>query len=287
MVAKEKTPKAKKQPKAKAQKTAKPKQVKILDTDLDKLRLAADTLEKMIEAKERADQMEAEAELAGERAKDAKAAYRTAKKKIDELIEAYRKPLPLFDGPKKKVEKPAEKPAAPAVTLPTVTIAGDEAVHGLPVGSSLPVWLVNPAGVLVTGPDGNPTAITDDEYTADVPTKDLIGQARSDGVLSDADAWREFVATKQAPAPEPNPVANDGWKALPLDAAGINGRGGKLLTEAGHDTLGKVAKLMRDHGQWWNKEVRGIGEETAAEIADRFADFWRDHPEHCQTEAAA
>lgn len=81
---------------------------------------------------------------------------------------------------------------------------------------------------------------------------------------------------------EGKPADNDGWKALPIDAAKINGRGGKLLTEAGYETLGAVAKLMADHGQWWPKEVKGIGEETAAEIADRFAGFWAEHPEFCK-----
>jgi hypothetical protein len=51
--------------------------------------------------------------------------------------------------------------------------------------------------------------------------------------------------------------------------------------EAGHDTLGKLAKLMNDHGQWWNREVKGIGEQSADAIQEAFVKFWQDHPEYC------
>ena len=73
----------------------------------------------------------------------------------------------------------------------------------------------------------------------------------------------------------------DAWRDLPLAVAGINGSVGRLLEEAGHDTLGEVSKLMNDQGQWWNKEVKGIGEAGANEVADRFAAFWAEHPEFC------
>jgi hypothetical protein len=74
---------------------------------------------------------------------------------------------------------------------------------------------------------------------------------------------------------------NKAWQDLPLSSAGIDGHVGVLLAEAGHDTLGRLAKLMGDHGQWWNKEVKGIGEAGATEVADLFAAFWADHPEYC------
>jgi hypothetical protein len=77
-------------------------------------------------------------------------------------------------------------------------------------------------------------------------------------------------------------ATKDAWRDLPLSAASINGSVGKLLEEAGHDTLGKVLKLMNDQGQWWNKEVKGIGEAGANEVADRFAAFWAEHPEFCR-----
>lgn len=76
-------------------------------------------------------------------------------------------------------------------------------------------------------------------------------------------------------------TTNEAWKELPLSAAGINGKVGVLLAEAGHDTLGRLAKLMQDNGQWWNKEVKGIGESGATEVADRLVAFWQEHPEFC------
>lgn len=94
-----------------------------------------------------------------------------------------------------------------------------------------------------------------------------------------ADGLPEIQPTLDEPAKAG--TTNEAWKELPLSAAGINGKVGVLLAEAGHDTLGRLAKLMQDHGQWWNKEVKGIGESGAAEVADRFAAFWSEHPEYC------
>lgn len=76
-------------------------------------------------------------------------------------------------------------------------------------------------------------------------------------------------------------ATNEAWRDLPLSSAGIDGKVGVLLAEAGHDTLGRLAKLMQEHGQWWNKEVKGIGEAGATEVADQFAQFWKEHPEYC------
>lgn len=177
------------------------------------------------------------------------------------------------------------RPPLPA--MPVVTIASGTEQHGIAKGTIAPIYLVKPGGLLVMGSE-TPTAITDEEYTADDVVAALIAEARQRKITSDADAWREFVTGKPTLTPakagttSTNPQLNENWKGLPLDAAGINGRGGKLLAEAGYETLGAVAKLMQDHGQWWNKEIKGIGEETAAEIADRFAEFWAAHPEYCQ-----
>lgn len=78
----------------------------------------------------------------------------------------------------------------------------------------------------------------------------------------------------------------DGWRGLPLEVASINGKVGRLLRGEGLETLGQVADLMAKHGLWWKGHVKGVGEAGAAEVSDRFADFWRDHPEYCQSASA-
>lgn len=275
--------------KARPARPSKPKKVTMLDTELEPLKEADSLLGQIEKAESVCDEKLIEVDQIREQLKQAKGAYSHAVTQLRKLCRARKEKHPLFDQAKpeeKPTEKPEAKPVATtesqAVTV-TVTVGGLTENHGLEVGSSLPVWLVKPGGLLVMSPAGNPVAITDDEYTADERVAGLIAEARDTGALSDADKWATLVAIRSLKAPvEALKPANDGWKALPLDAAGINGKGGKLLMEAGYETLGAVAKLMADYGQWWNKEVKGIGEETATEIADRFAEFWASHPEYCE-----
>ena len=281
LMAKAKKPTTKK---TKTPKAAKPRKVTLLSTELDPLREADSILTDVEKAETECERRALRVELAKEDYTSARVAYKDAVVELRKLCRARKESHPLFQQPAKSetsltIDAKVVK-KSPPVTLPMVTIAGQTEIHGLTVGASLPVYLVKPGGIIVTSPDGNATAITDEEYTADEPTAALIAEARDAGLLSDDGKWARFVAGKQAPPKQD-------WQALPLDAAKINGRGGKLLTEAGYETLGAVAKLMKDHGQWWNKEVKGIGEETAAEIADRFAEFWAAHPEYCQTGAVA
>jgi hypothetical protein len=253
--------------------------VTLFDTELEPLKEAESILTDVEEAEARAEEAALRVEIAKESYQTARLAYKDAVGQLRKLCRARKEKHPLFD---QAAKKPEDKPAAKAdLAAVAVTVTAGTEQHGIAKGTLAPIWLVKPGGILVMAGE-TPTAITDDEYTADEPVAALIAEAREKKITSDADAWREFVASKQTPTASTNPQVCEDWKALPLEAAKINGRGGKLLTEAGYETLGAVAKLMRDYGQWWNKEVKGIGEETAAEISDRFADFWAAHPEYCQ-----
>ena len=269
--------------KTKTPKPAKPKKVTLLSTELDPLREAESILTDVEKAEAECERRALRVEVAKEEYTSCRVAYKDAVAELRKLCRARKEQHPLFAKP---AEKPAaevtitkETVAAMAGQLPTVTICKGTETHGIAEGAVCEIAEVKPGGLIVSGPGINPTAIADDEYSVVESVAKLIDDARKSGI-SGPEAWREFLATDK-----PAPPANDGWKALPLDAAKINGRGGKLLIEAGYETLGAVAKLMHDHGQWWPKEVKGIGEETAAEIADRFAAFWSAHPEYCGSQA--
>ena len=249
-------------------KPAKPKKVSILDTDLLPLQ-EADELLKRIEAQSAEVKIrEIDYEISDDARKTAKSAMVHAQSQLQKLCDARKEQHPLFRQPATEAEARLNEENTRPVNV-TITRGADQ--HGLPTGQDFAIWLVKPGGLLVMGPTGNPVAITDLEYSAVESVAKLIDEARTSGVLSDANRWSKFVASK---TPSTNPPVKEGWKSLPLECAGINGRGGQLLAEAGYGTLGAVAKLMQDHGQGWAKEVKGIGEETAADIADKFDEFW-------------
>lgn len=210
------------------------------------------------------------------------------------LCRARKEKHPLFDQAKQ--DQPAEaKPADQQATTAAGTTAeellaavkvrvvnheGAEAYHGLEIGSEWPVCQVNPGSVWVLGADDCEHELMKGDYDCGEEALRLINGARDASATYARELWIAYLR-KHLAAPCQAPQPNDAWKSLSLASAGINGKVGELLIEAGHDTLGKLAQLMHDHGQWWNKEVKGIGEAGATEVADRFAAFWQAHPEYC------
>ena len=73
------------------------------------------------------------------------------------------------------------------------------------------------------------------------------------------------------------------WRSFTLAKAGIDGRAGKALTEAGIDTLGKLVDLQAEQGEWWQRSVKGVGHSSRDEIENCIENFWREHPEYCET----
>ena len=260
----------------------KPKKVTLLDTELEPLKEADMILKKIEVAERECDERAIEVDQVREELKNAKGSYADAVRRLRKLCRMRKEKHPLFDKPKEQAPaKPAANNATlekPAVQLPKVVVSEGSELHGIKVDTVVFVEFVKPGGVIVSADGINPTALTDEEYTANDETAKLIADARGEKVLSDKDGWLAFVAERtKSQGPK-----KDDWKRLPLEDAGINGNIGRLLVEAGHDTLGKLAQLMNVHGQWWPKEVKGIGEGGATEVADRFADFWAKHPEYCE-----
>lgn len=95
---------------------------------------------------------------------------------------------------------------------------------------------------------------------------------------------RPLLAAIDKPVEEPEPMGPDDWQALPLSAAGINGKLARQLAEANIATLGEFAKHTTELGTWWWKEIAGIGEVAAEDLENRMVNFWKEHPEYCEVE---
>ena len=91
---------------------------------------------------------------------------------------------------------------------------------------------------------------------------------------------RPLLAVIEKPAEEPESADPDSWQAMPLDAAGINGKVGKQLAKAGIETVGDLAKRTEELGTWWWKEIAGLGEIGAEQIQDRMVEFWKKRSGH-------
>jgi hypothetical protein len=293
-MAKAKTKKSKldKTPKAR-----KPKLVKLYDTELDPLREADGLLKKIEAAETEAAERSLRVELCREELTDAKTAYKDAVTQLRRLCRARKEKHPLFDQSKPSEltkETPKATDGLPEInynqpsTAVTIELTEDcpDVDKQLVKGNTYHPWSVSRKGVELLI-DGKEVFVAKSSFVF-VDGRHLVEDAlieHEEGFnASTWQAWLRARPEAKRPTfdgPAKAGTTNDAWKDLPLSSAGINGKVGTLLAEAGHDTLGRLAKLMGDHGQWWPKEVKGIGEAGATEVADRFAAFWSEHPEYC------
>lgn len=92
------------------------------------------------------------------------------------------------------------------------------------------------------------------------------------------DQTRPLLKEGETPAASTN---GNAWKAAPLADAAITGKIATCLEEAGLTTLGKLSDHMAEKGDWWARELKGIGETAAEKISNLFAAYWKRHPEFC------
>lgn len=220
----------------------------------------AEALVRIREARERLRDAESRYMIAKEGAKAAKATWEAAVEYLADTIDSETRPLPLFD----------QKPAAPV--LPTVEVTGGTELHGTEAGTVCPVVEIKPGGVVVNA-DSEYVDLMEGEYETDNDTVKMIADAREANVTG-PDAWAEFVAGWRS-------AENDAWRAMPLAELALAKKPGKILAEAGIETLGDLHDRMAE-GLGWHDDLTGIGDETAGSIADRFAEFWKTHPEFCE-----
>lgn len=96
-----------------------------------------------------------------------------------------------------------------------------------------------------------------------------------DVVLDEDPAQKKLFTASEDPA-EPTDdsapaITTDEWSALDVNQLqhhGITESQCEKLSEHGLQTLGDLQSLMQKEGQWWWKEVKGVGEGKAEKIAD-------------------
>jgi uncharacterized protein (UPF0335 family) len=102
--------------------------------------------------------------------------------------------------------------------------------------------------------------------------------------LFDAAKQQELPKAGETSADVPDenrPIDKDAWKSLPVGDLKLPAKIAKAIVDAGHTTIGSLSVHMADQGDWWAKQIKGIGEKARDEVCDAFADFWKEHPEYC------
>jgi len=74
---------------------------------------------------------------------------------------------------------------------------------------------------------------------------------------------------------------NEPWRALPLAELKLSKRVTNALVDAGLTTIDELVRHMEKQGEWWAKQIKGLGEKGSETVCDALAAFWGDHPEYC------
>jgi hypothetical protein len=90
--------------------------------------------------------------------------------------------------------------------------------------------------------------------------------------------WEAFLTEHYRPEQDIEIDAH-AWEAYTLSYLGLDGKLQEKLEAADLNTLGQLADAMDDVG--WFRKIKGVGVGAADQVADRFADFWKAHPEFC------
>jgi hypothetical protein len=76
-----------------------------------------------------------------------------------------------------------------------------------------------------------------------------------------------------------NGAANpDAWKKVKLDSLGLKARTLKALEANNIKTLGQLTQLQKDQGEWWVREVKGLGETGSADLSECCERYWKENP---------
>ena len=103
--------------------------------------------------------------------------------------------------------------------------------------------------------------------------------------LYKAEADADEAAKPKAKPPESSngtpkkPAAKDdeSWRTVPIGEAlqGLGSRAYAAFEEKKISTLGDFTDFQAKHGEWWAKELPGVGPETQTKIADAAEAFWK------------
>lgn len=100
--------------------------------------------------------------------------------------------------------------------------------------------------------------------------KQEVKQESAEAIASEATDGEEATTAATATAD---------WRTLSIEVLGIAASRVKKLADASIETLGQFSDHVKQHGDFWYRDLRGFGEAAANDLQDRFADFWGKHPE--------
>ena len=72
------------------------------------------------------------------------------------------------------------------------------------------------------------------------------------------------------------------WRAWPLESLtsmGLQPRALKAMAGAGLETVGQLSDWQAKHGDFWIKEIKGMGKKVGDNVADVMERFWRERPD--------
>lgn len=77
------------------------------------------------------------------------------------------------------------------------------------------------------------------------------------------------------------PEAGGDWRALPISELKLTESVERVIQDAGFKTIGALSAHMTDQGDWWARNIKGVGDSGREAIELAYADFWKAHPEFC------
>jgi hypothetical protein len=72
----------------------------------------------------------------------------------------------------------------------------------------------------------------------------------------------------------------DGWKPRPIADLKLSAKLTQKIIDAGHLTIGALSKHIEEQGEWWPKNIKGLGEKGREKVLEAYVAFWADHPEY-------
>lgn len=88
------------------------------------------------------------------------------------------------------------------------------------------------------------------------------------------------TATNGQPTP-----ATDAWRSLPTDILQAHGLSDKIvakLQEKSLEDLGQLADFQAKHGDFWPKEIKGLGPAKAQQVGEAWTKFLAANPDYCK-----
>lgn len=117
--------------------------------------------------------------------------------------------------------------------------------------------------------------------------RDIRDQLRTNEPLTQAESVTQaasFAEPIESAEPQMQDAAADerSWRAWPLESLtsmGLQPRALKAMAGAGLETVGQLSDWQSKHGDFWIKEIKGMGKKVGDNVADVMERFWRERPD--------